>query len=155
MLVALSLVAAPAAYAQTYTSTDAYVLPAEGAVTISWYGWETLSFDATFGAALLAAAVVLANQRQSDYWLAPIALPYVVATPIAHGVHDNVTSALISASLRLALPTATYAIIRASCTGAFCRDSSTGTEVLLWSGLLVSLVLTPLIDAALLAWERR
>src|SRR5688572_12851099 len=66
----IALVWAPSmARAQTETATvadDTYVLPAEGARTITWYGWETLSFDATFGVAVLASAIVLAHQNQRE-----------------------------------------------------------------------------------------
>jgi hypothetical protein len=145
------------AVAQTETATiaDAYTMPAEGARTIEWYGWETLSFDATFGVALLASAAVLAHQKQSDAWIAPIGLPYLIATPIVHGLHESVAAALISAGIRLIVPAATFAIIRATCDGTFCRESSTAHQAGLWTGFTISLFIAPLIDAALFAWEER
>ena len=157
-LIAVLAWAPSAARAQTETATvadDTYVLPAEGARTITWYGWETLSFDATFGVAVLAAAVVLAHQDQREVWLAPIGLPYVVATPIAHGFHDNVGAALISVGLRVALPASAYAIVRALCDGPFCEESSIGHRAALWSGFVLSLLVAPLVDAALFAWEEQ
>jgi hypothetical protein len=153
--VLLLLMAPAVAQGQTSTATtaDPYVLPAEGARTISWYGWETLSFDATFGVAVIASAVVLAHQAQSELWAAPIALPYIIATPIAHGVHDNLTAGLISGGIRLVVPATTFAIIRATCEGEFCRGSSVAHQGALWIGFVLSMVLSPLVDAALFAWE--
>jgi hypothetical protein len=142
--------------AQTETATiadDTYVLPAEGARTITWYGWETLSFDLTFGLAVIASAIVLAHQHQHEGWLAPIGLPYIVATPIAHGFHDNLVLALISGGIRLVLPAAAYAVIRATCDGRFCVESSVGHQAALWTGFVVGLAIGPLVDAILFAWE--
>lgn len=159
LLVAL-LAASPApVIAQTSTATSAlpgaYVLPAEGARTVTWYGWETLSFDASLGVALLATAAVLAHQESNDLWLIPVGLPYIAATPIVHAVHDNLLGTLISGAIRLIVPASTFAIIRATCEGRFCRDSKIGNQAALWSGFALSLFLAPLVDAALFAWEER
>lgn len=129
------------------------MLPTEGAKTLRWYGWHSLAIDSAAVLAFVATAVALARGGESDAWLPLAGLPYVVGTPIDHISHENFGAALLSSGLRLLVPAGAYVGARYSCDGAFCEGSTTN-QVFLWGGLIGALVLIPIIDAALLAWEQ-
>lgn len=139
--------------AQVETSTAIDVaFPAEGAQTLRWYGWKTIAVDGAFAATLFGSLAALAATHSSDAWLAPIAAPYVVGVPMTHVFHDNLLAAILSGVLRLIVPAGAYLVPRFTCEERFCEDSTVARVVML-SGLVTTVVLIPILDAALFSWE--
>lgn len=163
ILAAAAVAVAPAgAAAQTRTTTTAglptvaredMMMPTEGAKTLRWYGWHSFAIDGAAVLTFVATAVALAREGASDAWLPVAGLPYIVGTPIDHVSHGNIGAALLTGGLRLLVPAGAYVGARFTCDTAFCEGKTT-SQIFLWGGLIGTLVLIPIIDAALLAWER-
>jgi hypothetical protein len=125
----------------------------------SWYGWQTLTVDATaIGTLLLGAAIVTSGPptRMSEPRPRPLVFAagslglYAVGPSIVHVAHGHVWEGLASIALRAVMPlaglAAGYAVAGASERGNAPLDGGVGV-LLGCAGAMAA-------DAVLLGWDR-
>jgi hypothetical protein len=129
----------------------------EPTLTRQWYGWQILTSDAVtlsffgFGLALQSGS----NPARRDDWLTAGALGYAFVPAVIHLGHLRPGMAVASATVRLMLPTAIWAVTAAgNCQGPAGDDGDefcggTGPTV----ALLAGIALASAIDAALFSWD--
>ena len=134
LLTTLATVLAGPAFAQAPAAgrKDVVVAP-EGPTRLAWYGYGTLACDAT--AILLGAGAELVFLGTAGYLL---------CTPVVHAAHGNAGRSALSLGVRAATATVLYPLT---------DDAQRGDLANL--GVLGGLAAVSLLDAGLLAWERR
>ena len=120
-----------------------------------WYGWQ-VALAGESGAGLLATAQATHNMTSALPWRAlllyPVGLPlYLFGGPLVHMSNGNMGKGLISLGMNVSIPlTAGFVAEALACTGAQATFSCHRDTFFRWTA--VTILVTPIIDAALLAW---
>jgi hypothetical protein len=126
----------------------------------SWYGWQTLGFDAATVAVILVGAAI-STKRPPTLYEEPRPRPtafvdigagiFLTGPPIVHFAHGNLWQGLGSASLRVAAPIVGYLL--GSLVDSRFGGSAAGPSGSTF-GLVIGGVGAATIDATMLGWDR-
>jgi hypothetical protein len=122
----------------------------------SWYGWQTLTFDAAaVGVLLVGAALGPPGIPESDHGPLSVAAPasaalYMVGPGVVHMEHGHVWKGFASLGLRVAMPLAGFAVGYFASPGQRQGRAMEDGEVGAAMGIAGAMVT----DAAALGWDR-